>query len=299
MHGLILFILPLVLALLFLGAGKKLNLSQIRPPLRRRSGGPDEKAGGSAGKEGLLDYRIYVLSPGEKILYMLQAAAFLFLLSLCFYHSLVLSALAASFALFYPRLKAKDLLRKRQDALNLQFRDALYALASSVSAGKSVEGAFKDAAQELYLLYPDEDTYIVREFTAIAARIEMNETVEEAIRDLAERSGLADIRSFADVFGAGKRSGGDMVEIISNTSQVIGEKLRIREEINTLLAQRKFEQKVMNAMPVVLLLLLTWSTGDYMAPVFKTVFGRLVMTVAVILLAAAWYISKRISEIEV
>jgi tight adherence protein B len=183
--------------------------------------------------------------------------------------------------------------------LGLQFRDALYSLASSVSAGKSVESAFKDTAQELYFLYPDIDSYIVKEFMIIVTRIEMNVTVEEALRDFAERSGLDDIRSFVDVFAVGNRSGGNMVEIIINTSNVIGEKLRIKEEINTMLAQRKFEQKVLNIMPVLLILLLTWSTGDYMTPVFETIFGRMVMTVAVFLLAAAYFISKRITNIEV
>lgn len=290
----ILFLLPLLLALVFLGARKRIRLPQLLPRVN-----PGRTAEDGPSGAGMLDYRVYVLSPAQRVFYTSQATIFLFLLSLCFYHSILLSALTAGAAVFYPRLKARELLIKRKNILNQQFRDALYALASSVSAGRSVEGAFKDAAQELYLLYPDEDAYIVREFSAIAARIEMNETVEEALRDLARRSGLEDIRSFADVFAAGKRSGGDMVEIISNTSHVIGEKLRIKEEINTLLAQRKIEQKVMSAMPVLLVLLLTWSAGEYMAPVFETAFGRLVMTAAVILLFAAWYISKRIADIEV
>jgi len=239
------------------------------------------------------------MSATERILYTFGAAVFLFCLAFVFYHSMFISLAVSCLAVFYPRLRSKELLVKRKNMLGLQFRDALYSLASSVSAGKSVESAFKDTAQELYFLYPDIDSYIVKEFMIIVTRIEMNVTVEEALRDFAERSGLDDIRSFVDVFAVGNRSGGNMVEIIINTSNVIGEKLRIKEEINTMLAQRKFEQKVLNIMPVLLILLLTWSTGDYMTPVFETIFGRMVMTVAVFLLAAAYFISKRITNIEV
>jgi tight adherence protein B len=246
-----------------------------------------------------IDYRIYIMSATERILYILGAAVFLFFIAFIFYHSTFISLIASCLAVFYPRLRSKELLVKRKNMLSQQFRDALYSLASSVSAGKSVETAFKTTAQELYLLYPDINTYIVREFTVIATKIEMNETVEEALRDFAERSGLEDIRSFADVFAVGNRSGGNMVEIIINTSTVIGEKLRIKEEIDTMLAQRKLEQKVLNVMPVLLILLLTWSTGDYMTPVFETLFGRMVMTVAVLLLVAAFFISKKIINIEV
>lgn len=246
-----------------------------------------------------IDYRVYIMSNAERVFYTLLAAGFLFIVSFIFYHSVVVSMSVSILAVFYPKIKSKELLQKRKNVLSMQFRDALYFLASSVSAGKSVETAFKDTVQELGLLYPDTDSYIVREFAAINNMIEMNETIEEALSDFAERSGLEDVRSFTEVFSAGKRSGGNMVDIIINTSNVIGEKLRIKEEINTLLSQRKLEQKILNAMPALLILLLSWSTGDYMAPVFETAFGRMAMTAAVILLALACFISKKIMDIEV
>lgn len=276
-----------VLAVILVGAGRLF----YKPA-------PDKKIPVKKRRE-CIDYRVYVMSRGEKVFYTLQAAGFLVSLSYIFYHSVLVSLTICPLALVYPRLKSRQLCKRRQDILSLQFRDALYALASSVSAGKSVETAFKDAAQDLHLLYPEKDAYILQEFTTIILRLEMNTTVEEALRDFAARSGLEDIRSFAEVFATGKRSGGNMVDIIINTSNVIGEKLRIKEEINTLLAQRKLEQKVLNCMPVLLIVFLTWSTGDYMAPVFETVFGRVMMTVAVALLAAAYYVSQKIIDIEV
>ena len=127
----------------------------------------------------------------------------------------------------------------------------------------------------------------------------MNETIECALTDLARRSHDEDIKNFADVFITGKRSGGNMADIIKNTAAIINDKLRIKEEINTLLAERKLEQRVLNIVPVALILLLTWSTGDYMDPVFGTTLGRFVMTVAVLLLALAWFISRKITDIEV
>jgi tight adherence protein B len=246
-----------------------------------------------------IDYRVYIMSNAERVFYTLLAAGFLFIVSFIFYHSVFVSMSVSILAVFYPKIKSKELLQKRKNVLSMQFRDALYFLASSVSAGKSVETAFKDTVQELGLLYPDTDSYIVREFAAINNMIEMNETIEEALSDFAERSGSEDVRSFTEVFSAGKRSGGNMVDIIINTSNVIGEKLRIKEEINTLLSQRKLEQKILNAMPALLILLLSWSTGDYMAPVFETAFGRMAMTAAVILLTLACFISKKIMDIEV
>lgn len=245
------------------------------------------------------DYRIYIMSRAEILSYTILAAGFLCTVSFIFYRNIYFSGLVSVLAVLYPRYKAKELLLKRKNNLSGQFRDALYLVASSVSAGKSLETAFKDTVKELKLIYPDVDSYIVREFTAINAQIDMNETIEAALIDFAERSGLEDIRGFADVLSAAKKSGGNMVDIIINASNVIGEKVRIKEEINTLLSQRKLEQKILNLLPILLVLLLSWSTGDYMAPVFETVFGRMMITAAVILLALAYLISKKIMDIEV
>ena len=247
----------------------------------------------------LPDYSTYDMSRTEQITYIILTALFLSGVAYVFYRNIVISVLVMPLALLYPKYKSRELMVKRKQELNLQFKDALYSLSSSVSAGKSIELAFKDVAKDLSLLYPDPDAYIIREFTAIAAKIEMNMTVENALADFARRADLEDIASFADVFAVGKRSGGNMAQIIKNASAIIGDKLRIKEEIDTLLAQRKLEQKVLNVMPVALVLLLSWSTGDYMSPVFHTFPGRLAMSSAVILLAIAYLISKKIMDIEV
>ncbi|HHY06608.1 MAG TPA: pilus assembly protein TadB, partial [Clostridia bacterium] len=175
----------------------------------------------------------------------------------------------------------------------------LYALSSSLMVGRSVESAFKESLKDLALLYPDSQMYIIQEFTYIVRRLEMNETIEEVLADFAQRAHLEDVDSFVDVFVISKRTGGNIVEIIRNTSAIIGDKLQIKQEIETLLAQRKLEQKILNMMPLAMILLLTWTTGDYMEPVFTTLEGRLIMTVAVFLLGLASYLSQKIMSIEV
>ncbi|MGI6668128.1 MAG: hypothetical protein ACOX4M_01360 [Acetivibrionales bacterium] len=59
--------------------------------------------------------------------------------------------------------------------------------------------------------------------------------------------------------------------------------------------RRKFERKVLNVMPVLMLLLLSISAPDYISPVFTTVAGRLTMSASIVLLAVAWFISAKVS----
>jgi len=247
----------------------------------------------------LIDYNEYYLSPKEKVCYLILAALFICGLMYVFYHSLMLSLLFAPLAFLYPPIRAREICEIRKKELNLQFKDALYSLSSSLMSGKSVELAFRDVHQDLTLLYPDPETPIIREMEYIVRRLEMNETLEEALADFACRAHLEDVDSFVDVFTAGKRSGGNMVEIIKNTATIITDKLLIKEEIDTLLAKRKFEQRVLSVMPVAMILLLSWSTGDYMAPVFACWEGRIAMTVSVILLGITHYLTRKIMNIEV
>lgn len=254
---------------------------------------------GANTKKMLPDYDVYRMSKQEWLFYFGLAAAFCFFVAYVFYRNFLLAALVTPLALFYPRLKTKELIVKRKQELAMQFKEALYALSSSLTAGRSVEEAFKEAIKDLALIYPDPQTYIMQEFSYIVRRLEMNETIEEALGDFARRAHLEDIDSFVDVFVISKRTGGNIVEIIKNSSAIIGDKLQIKQEIDTLLAERKFERKILNIMPIAMILLLSGSTGDYMAPVFNTLAGHIAMTVAVVLLGVAFFVSGKIMKIEV
>ncbi|MDD3704637.1 MAG: type II secretion system protein F [Clostridiaceae bacterium] len=165
--------------------------------------------------------------------------------------------------------------------------------------GKSIETAIKDAIKELSIQYPNENTYILIELEQINRRIGMNETIESALIDFAERSHLEDIINFADVFTICKRTGGNLIQVIKNTAEIISEKIDIKQEINLLLIEKRLEHKVLNMMPVLIIFLLTTSAEEFMAPVFSESLGRGIMTFSLILFTAAYFISKKIMDIEV
>jgi len=246
-----------------------------------------------------IDYDIYIMTKKEKAFYMIIAAVALYITGLIFYRSYIISIFVTPLAILYPRLRTKEIIKKRKNELNLQFKEALYALSSSLSAGKSIEMALRDSLSDIEILYPGSDTYITQEFQYIIRRLEMNETVEEAFSDFARRAHLEDVNNFVDVFVTCKRTGGNIIEIIKNTSNVIADKIHIKNDIATMLAEKKLEQKLLNVIPVALILVLSLNAKDYMQPVFETIFGRVMMTISIVLLGVAYLISKKIMDIEV
>jgi tight adherence protein B len=247
----------------------------------------------------LIDYDVYVMSKRERIFYILAAACVIFVVGMIFYQNPILSLILAVASLYFPKIRTKQIISKRKRALNLQFKDLLYALSSSMSAGRSLEIAFKDALRDLEVLYPDENTPIMQETVYIVRCISMNMTVEDAISQFARRAHIEDIENFADVIRICKRSGGNLIEVIRSTSQMISDKIETKNEIETIITAKKFESRILTCTPIVMVAMLSVTSPDYMEPVFNTFIGAVVMTIAIIMFAIAFFISEKIMDIEV
>ena len=79
---------------------------------------------------------------------------------------------------------------------------------------------------------------------------------------------LEDLRSFTAVFIAAKRSGGDMLAIIKDTAAQIGDKIDVKREIETILAAKQYEFRVMSAVPYVII--------GYMNVKFPGIYGHFI-----------------------
>ena len=89
------------------------------------------------------------------------------------------------------------------------------------------------------------------------------------------------------------------MQIIRQTTDVIADKIEVETEIDTALSGKKMEQKVVTIMPIALTLFMTVSTDGFMDPIFTTLSGRLVSTVALALILAGALWSNSITNIEI
>ncbi len=250
-------------------------------------------------EDGLTDYDVYIMGKTEKWINILLAAAALFVVGYIFYHSMILSSLLMLLSLKWPSIRTKQIIAKRKSQLNLQFKDMLYSLSSSLSVGKSVESGIQDALNDLRVIYPDPETDILVELEYILRGLNMNHTVEKLFGQFAERAHLEDIENFVDIFVTCKRTGGDLIEVMRAASNTIGEKIEIRHDIETTISGKKYEFRFMMVMPVVMVLFLTLTSKEYMEPVFTHLAGRAAMTVAIIIFGISYAVGSKIMEIKV
>ena len=248
---------------------------------------------------GMPDYNVYIMTKREKLAYTILAMIAVFAIGYIFYHNIILSCILMLLGFKFPEIRTKQIVAKRKNQLTLQFKDMLYSLSSALSVGKSVESGLRDCLKDLEVIYPDPNTDIIVEITYILRGISMNATTESMFQQFADRAHIEDIDNFVDVFVTSKRAGGDIIEVISSTSNTIGEKIEIKQDIATSLSGQKFEFQFLMVMPVAMVLLLSMSAKDYMAPVFEGVTGRVVMTIAIGFFGIAYAVGSKIMDIEV
>lgn len=190
------------------------------------------------------------------------------------------------------------MIKERKVRLLLQFREAMYALASSLAAGRSVEQAFVQSLCDLKVIF-HEDADILSEWSLIVERLRMNETIEAALMDFASRADVEDIHNFVSVFLMAKRNGGDLMRIIRDTTRIINDRIEIQEEINVLITQKRFEQRILSYIIPGMILFFNVTSPAFLQPLYTGMTGRLIMTFAMILYMISDIIGKKIVAIEV
>jgi tight adherence protein B len=242
-------------------------------------------------------YTSYRLQAWERTLVMAVAGAIAFMLGYIFYRSLILALVLTLSALWAPRLYVQRQIRLRKELLEYQFKQSLYSLSTSLAAGRSVENAIRAAVEDMSAIYVDTKTDIVRELTLIVRRIDHGETLEQAFVDFAKRSDSEDIIQFSEMLVTCKRTGGDLVEAVRRTSQIISEKIEMQQEISVMVARKRFEAHALGIIPPMIIAFLSFGSPEYMAPLYSGG-GRIIMTICLILFVGCYFVMRRMTDIK-
>ncbi len=231
------------------------------------------------------------------MIYGISGIGYVGLISFVFYRSLLVFVTLLPFGIAYPLVQKEELRKKRQEELLVQFRDMIFSLAACLNAGYSVENAFTEALRETNRVY-GKDSMISKEIRLMIQKTRLNRTMEEALTEFANRSGLEEIKSFADVFLAARASGGELLKIISRTAEIISEKIRIRQEILTNTTSRRLEQKIMSAIPFGIVFYLEATSSGFFDVLYETMIGRVIMTGCLVVYLGAVSWGRKILDME-
>lgn len=214
------------------------------------------------------------------------------------YRSIVAFIVLLPAVAFAPGILRKFLRKRRLYELEKQFREMIQMMATALSAGYSVDNAVKSCQKELEQMYGPSGM-MTQETRYMVQQMGLNRSAEELLEDFAERSGLEEAENFTRIFVIARRSGGRLVSIIERTVQVMSDRSQVKEEIRTLTASKRFEQRVMSVMPILIVLYIDLTSPGFFTVMYTTLMGRVMMTFCLLLYLLSVWLSGRILQIEV
>lgn len=194
--------------------------------------------------------------------------------------------------------KKQEAAKRRKKELAYQFKDGVLGISAALHAGYSMENSFYEALKDLAFLYPS-DADICKEFMYIYRQLQRNRTVEELLIEFAERSQVEDIEEFAEVLVTVKRTGGNLLSIIENTTKHIGERIEMEREIETMVAGKRLEARIMTGVPLGILCYMRLFSPGFLDPLYGNVKGIAIMSVFLAAYLASILWAEKIVEISV
>lgn len=202
------------------------------------------------------------------------------------------------YLVFYTKKKIKYYDQIQRDKLSVAFRDGMQAVVSALSAGYSIENAFRESLSELELLY-GKKSGIYKAFAKIVNQLSLNMNIEDVFAQFASDSRIDEINSFAQVLYYAKKNGGNLIRIIKDTTDAIGEKLEVKREISTIISAKKLENNIMNLVPVGIILYMRLTSGGMFQKLYGNLTGIIIMTGCLIIYVLARVIADKIVDIKV
>lgn len=159
------------------------------------------------------------------------------------------------------------------------------AISESIPALRSIHGSDSVLAGELSKAYERMDIGGENDVTVLM--------------DLALASGEEDVYDFVTIYTICKTTGASLVIALSRAASVIIDKMTIEREIQEMVRRKNSEGMTIFAMPVLVILFLNLCAPDYIAPLYDTFAGRLIMTGVIICDAGIYSLIRKIVKIEI
>ena len=178
------------------------------------------------------------------------------------------------------------------------FKEWIQYIKGGLQTGKSVENAIL-SCRDSFCAHLGENHPFQLGMQQVYHGLELHIPIEVSISKLATETGLEVIEDFAMVFQITKKQGGRMINILERTITQIYEKAELREEIRTLFAAKKMEQRIMCAMPFAIMLFIGSTSKGYFDPLYNNLRGVCIMSVClVIYLAGIWW-GEKLTEVSI
>ena len=202
-------------------------------------------------------------------------------------------ASAAAFCATLPWARIAFARYRRLRAFEKALPHAIDMMARSLRAGHSTAGAIEIMAQGA----PEP---ACSEFSEVFRQQNFGLPLRDALMQLIDRVPSPDLRVLVTAIVVQRETGGNLVEVLDRTTNVIRERQRIQGEIRVQTAQGRLTGWILTLLPVVVMLLINVMDPGYSKPLFHDPFGhKLLMLCGCLIVLGAFFINRIINSIDV
>lgn len=159
---------------------------------------------------------------------------------------------------------------KRKMRLNkflYQLPDVFELMGQALRAGHSLANAILLISQQL----PDP---VGTEFARVFHEQNMGIKIENALKDMAKRVGLMDVKFFVTAVLIQRQTGGDLAEVLDNIGSVIRDRIKLFGIVKALTAEGRLSGWVLLALPIVVFVMELVVNPDYANVLLDTELGQ-------------------------
>jgi len=175
--------------------------------------------------------------------------------------AIVLIVVGALIGYFVPAIYMRQTKNRRIRAFNNQLGDTITLLANSLRSGYSL-------LQSMEMVSRESPPPVSEEFRRVVQEVGLGLSTQDALANLLRRVPSDDLDLMITAINIQHEVGGNLAQILDTIGHTIRERVRIKGEIRTLVAQQRISGYVVAALPIVLAVILTFLTPTFMAPLF-------------------------------
>jgi tight adherence protein B len=163
--------------------------------------------------------------------------------------------------------------KRRLRAFGNELPNAVDVIVRGVKAGLPLVDCLKVIAVEA--LEP-----VAGEFREIVEDQTLGMPLADAVARLPERIPMAETTFFAIVVAIQARSGGSLSEALSNLSKVLRDRKKMAGKIRAMSAEAKSSAGIIGSLPIVVAILVYFTSPDYILLLFTETVGNIVLAIA-------------------
>jgi tight adherence protein B len=152
--------------------------------------------------------------------------------------------------------------KSRLDKILSQLPDALELMSRVLRAGQTINYAMQIVADQCA-------PPISLEFFRCNEQMNLGMAPEAALRELAERNGILEMRIFAVAILVQRQTGGNLSVLFDKMGTVVRERFRISGMIKSLTAQGRLQALILTALPIAMFAWLMYSQPSYERELFN------------------------------